>query len=101
MGLTSGGAIGASTAPRLEDCPALITAIAEPAIKVNPNIIVLCHGGPIAEPADADFVLQRCPLCHGFYGASSMERLPTEVAIRTQTRAFLDLRPTQKSGIES
>lgn len=89
MGLTTGGSIGAGTALQLADCPALIDAWAEAALKVNPEIIVLCHGGPIAEPGDAEYVLRRTAVCHGFYGASSMERLPTEVALTEQTRAFM------------
>jgi predicted TIM-barrel enzyme len=88
MGLTTGGAIGAETALRLEDCVARIDAVAEAALDVRSDIIVLCHGGPIAEPADAAFVLSKTRHCHGFYGASSMERLPTEKAITNQTQDF-------------
>ena len=88
MGLTTGGSIGAETALKLADCPALINAWAEAALKVNKDAIILCHGGPIAQPADAAFVLENTRICHGFYGASSMERLPTEVALVEQTRAF-------------
>jgi predicted TIM-barrel enzyme len=88
MGLTTGGAIGAGTARRLEDCPALIDAWAEAALKVRKDIIVLCHGGPIAEPADAEYILRHTEHCHGFYGASSMERLPTERALTEQIRKF-------------
>ena len=88
MGLTTGGAIGASTALSLEDCPALIDEWAAAARRVRPDIIVLCHGGPIATPEDASYVLRHTTLCHGFYGASSMERLPTERALTEQTRAF-------------
>ena len=88
MGLTTGGSIGAETALKLEDCPALIDAWAEAALKVNPDVIVLSHGGPIAMPDDADFVMKKTKNCHGFYGASSMERLPTEVALTEQTRQF-------------
>lgn len=91
MGLTTGGSIGADTALTLEDCVANINAIATAAHNVNPDIIVLCHGGPIAEPEDARFILERCPGCHGFYGASSMERLPVEKALVDQTRAFKNL----------
>ena len=87
MGLTTGGSIGAETALKLADCPALINAWAEAALKVNKDAIILCHGGPIAEPDDAAYVLQNTA-CHGFYGASSMERLPTEIALTEQTRAF-------------
>ncbi len=88
LGLTTGGSIGASTALKLKDCPALVDAWAEAAIKVNPKAIVLVHGGPVAMPDDADFILKNTKNCHGFYGASSMERLPTEVALTEQTRAF-------------
>ena len=59
---------------------------------MNPQVVVLCHGGPIATPADAEFILQHCPDCHGFYGASSMERLPTEVALTETTRQFKRIR---------
>ncbi|KGM32418.1 phosphoenolpyruvate hydrolase family protein [Inquilinus limosus] len=88
MGLTTGGAIGAETAKTLDDCVALIDEWAAAALAVRPDIIVLCHGGPISMPEDAAYVLQRCKHCHGFYGASSMERLPTEQALTVQTRAF-------------
>ncbi|RDL47941.1 hypothetical protein BLJAPNOD_05167 [Ensifer sp. M14] len=91
MGLTTGGAIGADTALTLETCVDQINAIAAAARAVNPDIIVLCHGGPIAEPDDARFILERCPGCHGFYGASSMERLPVEKALVAQTQAFKKL----------
>ena len=89
MGLTTGGAIGAGTALKLADCVAPINAWAEAARKVNRDALVICHGGPIATPADAEFILKHCPSCHGFYGASSMERLPTEVALTEQTRKFV------------
>jgi predicted TIM-barrel enzyme len=92
LGLTTGGTIGAETALRLEDCPALVDAWGEAALKVNPEVLILVHGGPVAEPADAAFVLERSRVCHGFYGASSMERLPTERALTEQTRAFTRLR---------
>jgi len=88
MGLTTGGAIGAETALTLADCVPKINAWAAAAKAVNPDVIVLCHGGPIAMPDDATFILARCPDCHGFYGASSMERLPTETALTEQTRRF-------------
>lgn len=88
LGLTTGGSIGASTALKLADCVAPINRWAAAARKVNPDVIVLCHGGPIATPADAEFILKHCPDCHGFYGASSMERLPTEVALTDTTRQF-------------
>jgi predicted TIM-barrel enzyme len=88
MGLTTGGTIGAETALTLNDCASRIDAIAEAALNVRSNVIILCHGGPIAEPADATFVLSKTRHCHGFYGASSMERLPTEKAITKQTEDF-------------
>ena len=89
MGLTTGGSTGARTALTLDDCVPKINAWAEAALRENPEVIVLCHGGPIAEPQDAAYVLQKCPDCHGFYGASSMERLPTEQALTEQTRRFV------------
>jgi predicted TIM-barrel enzyme len=88
MGLTTGGAIGAKTALTLQDCPRLIGQWADAARQVRDDIIVLCHGGPIATPQDAAFVLKATPACHGFYGASSMERLPTEQALIATTREF-------------
>jgi predicted TIM-barrel enzyme len=88
FGLTTGGAIGADTAVRLEDCPALLDTWAESALAVNPEVIILAHGGPVAEPEDAEYVLRHARHCHGFYGASSMERLPTERALTAQTRKF-------------
>ena len=88
MGLTTGGTIGAETALTLDACSGRIDAMAEAALKVRSDIIVLCHGGPIAEPADATLVLSKTRYCHGFYGASSMERLPTEKAITRQTQDF-------------
>ena len=88
LGLTTGGAIGAQTALKLNDCPALIDSWAAAAIKVRPDILVLAHGGPIAEPADADFIMKSTKTCHGFYGASSMERLPVETALTEQVRRF-------------
>ena len=92
MGLTTGGAIGAGTALKLADCVAPINAYAAAARAVQPDVIVLCHGGPIATPDDASFILARCPDCHGFYGASSMERLPTEVALTETTRRFTQIK---------
>jgi predicted TIM-barrel enzyme len=88
MGLTTGGSIGATTSVTLDDCAVRINAIAEAARRVRSDIILLCHGGPIAEPDDAQAILSRCPDCHGFYGASSMERLPSEKALIEQTRRF-------------
>ncbi|MEC9266011.1 MAG: phosphoenolpyruvate hydrolase family protein [Alphaproteobacteria bacterium] len=92
MGLTTGGSIGAETALKLEDCPALVNSWAEAALSVNPDVLVLVHGGPVAMPADAEYVLKNTDNCHGFYGASSMERLPTEKALTEQTKAFKALR---------
>ncbi|MDP2087637.1 MAG: phosphoenolpyruvate hydrolase family protein [Gemmobacter sp.] len=88
LGLTTGGSIGAETALKLADCPAIVDAQAEAALRVNPDAIVLVHGGPVAMPQDAEFILRNTANCHGFYGASSMERLPTEIALTEQTRAF-------------
>ncbi len=88
LGLTTGGSIGAETALKLKDCPAIVDAWAAAALAVKPDAIILVHGGPVAEPPDADFIMKNTRHCHGFYGASSMERLPVEVAIREQTRAF-------------
>ncbi len=88
LGLTTGGSIGAETALTLQDCPGIVDAWSEAALKVNPDAIVLVHGGPVAMPEDAEFILENTSNCHGFYGASSMERLPTEVALTEQTRAF-------------
>lgn len=88
MGLTTGGTIGADTAMQLADCPKVITEIAEAARSMRKDIIVLCHGGPISSPADAEFILKNTSGIHGFYGASSMERLPVEIALTEQTRKF-------------
>jgi predicted TIM-barrel enzyme len=88
MGVTVGGSIGASSAKSLDTCVQLIDEIAGAALKVRKDVIVLCHGGPIAMPEDAEYVLKHARTCHGFYGASSMERLPTETALTDQTRRF-------------
>lgn len=88
LGLTTGGSIGAETALKLADCPAKVDAWAKAARKVNEDIIVLVHGGPVAMPEDAAFILAETRYCHGFYGASSMERLPAETALTEQTRMF-------------
>ena len=88
LGLTTGGAIGASTAVTLAQVSALVDDWAQAAMAVNPDIIVLVHGGPVSEPGDAEYVLKHTKHCHGFYGASSMERLPTERALTEQTRKF-------------
>lgn len=91
LGLTTGGAIGAGTALSLADCVPRINDWAAAAHAVNPEVIVLCHGGPIARPEDAQYVLARCPGCAGFYGASSMERLPVETALTETTRRFVQI----------
>ncbi|MDQ2185261.1 phosphoenolpyruvate hydrolase family protein [Alcaligenaceae bacterium A4P071] len=88
MGLTTGGAIGAETALTLADCVTVIDRIALAAQAIRSDVIVLCHGGPIATPEDAATILRDCQHCHGFYGASSMERLPTERALTQTTRDF-------------
>lgn len=88
MGLTTGGSIGAETALKLAECPALIDQWAEAAKQKRRDIIVLCHGGPIATPDDAQYILNTSRHCNGFYGASSMERLPVETAITERTRQF-------------
>jgi predicted TIM-barrel enzyme len=92
LGLTTGGSIGAETAQPLEDVPAKVDAWSEAALKVNKDIIVLVHGGPVAMPDDAEYVLKNTSNCHGFYGASSMERLPTETALTEQTRVFKSIK---------
>ena len=97
LGLTTGGAIGAHTALSLKACVPLIERWAAAARTVNPGVIVLCHGGPIAEPQDASYILAHCPGCNGFYGASSMERLPTERAIIDTTRNFTGIHARRKS----
>ena len=88
LGLTTGGSIGSKTALKLADCPALVDEWAEAALSVNRDAIIIVHGGPVSMPDDAQFILRNTRNCHGFYGASSMERLPTEVALVEQTRAF-------------
>ncbi len=88
LGLTTGGSIGAETALGLDDCVDLIDAWSAAARAVRDDIIILCHGGPIAMPDDARHVLARTRVCHGFYGASSMERLPTERSIAEQVSMF-------------
>lgn len=88
LGLTTGGSIGAETALKLADCPAIVDRWAAAALAVKPDAIILVHGGPVAMPDDADFIMKNTTTCHGFYGASSMERLPAEIALTEQTRAF-------------
>ena len=92
MGLTTSGSIGAKTSKKLVDCVPIINEMTKAARTVNPDILVLCHGGPIAMPDDAAYIIENCPDIVGFYGASSMERLPTEVAIRDQVAAFTEIR---------
>lgn len=92
LGLTTGGNIGAETAVTLDDCVGQIDSWSAAALAVNPDAIVLCHGGPIAMPNDAEYILKRTKHCHGFYGASSMERLPTEIALVDQTKAFKNIK---------
>lgn len=91
MGLTTSGSIGAKSGKSLDDCVKQIQDIQAAANKVNSDIIVLCHGGPIAAPDDAKYVLERCRGVHGFFGASSMERLPVEEAITGITKTFKDI----------
>ena len=88
MGLTTKGAIGATTALNLEESVGAVQAICDAAQGVNKEVIVLCHGGPISEPEDAEYVLQHTQGVNGFYGASSMERLPVEVAITNHIEKF-------------
>ena len=92
MGVTVGGSIGATSAKSLDDCVAEIDAIATAARKVRDDVLVICHGGPIAMPDDARYILDNCNGVHGFYGASSMERLPVEVAIKGQVEGFKGLK---------
>jgi predicted TIM-barrel enzyme len=92
MGLTTKGTIGAKTARTLDDCVHDVRAIADAARHLRNNVIILCHGGPIAMPDDAQYVLSRTKGVHGFYGASSMERLPVETALTEQVRKFKALR---------
>lgn len=99
LGLTTGGAIGADTAMKLADCIEPINAWAAAARAVNPDVIVLCHGGPIATPDDAQFILSHCRTCNGFYGASSMERLPTEIALTETTRRFTEISILESSNV--
>jgi predicted TIM-barrel enzyme len=97
MGLTTKGSIGAHTALTLDQCVERIQAMHDAAKSVKSDILVLCHGGPIAEPEDAAYVLARTQGVVGFFGASSMERLPTEVAITENTKRFKQLRPATAS----
>jgi predicted TIM-barrel enzyme len=92
MGVTTGGSIGAKSSKTLDDCCVRIQAIAEAARGVNPEVLVICHGGPIAEPPDAKYIIENVKGCDGFYGASSVERLPAERAITEQIRTFKGIR---------
>ena len=92
MGLTTGGAIGAETAKTLDECVELVQAMRDAAVEENPGVLVLCHGGPIAEPEDAAYVLERTEGVVGFFGASSMERLPAETAMTENMRRFKSIR---------
>ncbi len=92
MGLTTKGSIGASTSLTLEQCPSQVQEICDTAKAINPDIIVLCHGGPISMPSDAEYVLQQTTGVDGFYGASSVERLPAELAIKQQMEKFKAIR---------
>ena len=94
MGLTTGGSIGAETGRTLDDSVGLVQAIRDAAVEVRKDVIVLCHGGPIAEPDDAAYVLERTTGVAGFFGASSMERLPTEIAMTQTARRFKSLKPS-------
>ncbi len=91
MGLTTKGSIGAHTAKTLDECVVEIQAMRDAAVQANPDVIVLCHGGPLAEPEDAQYVLDRTEGIVGFFGASSMERLPTEVAMTENMKRFKKL----------
>jgi predicted TIM-barrel enzyme len=94
MGLTTSGTIGAQTTRTLDDCVGRVRAIADACRSVRGDCLVLCHGGPIASPEDAQYILERCPV-DGFYGASSMERLPAERAITQQVQEFVGLKLPQ------
>ncbi|EYE91219.1 TIM-barrel enzyme family protein [Aspergillus ruber CBS 135680] len=92
LGLTTSGTIGAQTAVTLDDSVRIVQEVRDAVVKVNPEVIVLCHGGPVAEPGDAEYVLKRTKGVHGFFGASSMERLPVEKAILENAKAFKNLK---------
>ncbi|CAN9188611.1 unnamed protein product [Alternaria alternata] len=93
MGLTTSGSIGASSGKSLDECVKLIQEIRDAATKIKEDVIILCHGGPIAKPEDAEYVISKTKGVHGFYGASSMERLPVEDAITNITKTFKGLKP--------
>lgn len=92
MGLTTGGSIGAQTVRTVDDCVELATAWAGAARSVRDDVVVLVHGGPVADPADAEYVLRNATGVHGFYGASSMERLPVEQAITARVEEFTEIK---------
>ena len=92
MGLTTSGTIGSKTGKTLDDCVKEVQGIVETCKSVRSDVIVLCHGGPIAMPDDAAYILERVDSVDGFYGASSMERLPTEIAITDQVKKFKRLK---------
>jgi predicted TIM-barrel enzyme len=92
MGLTTKGSIGATTALSLDDCVPIVQAIHDAAKEVNPDVMVIVHGGPVAQPEDAKYVLKRTKGVVGFFGASSIERLPTEIAITDQVKTFKKLK---------
>lgn len=94
MGLTTSGSIGATSGKTMDECVKLIQEIRDEAVKINPEIIVLCHGGPIAAPEDAEYIIEKTKGVRGFYGASSMERLPVEEAITNITKKFKSLKPS-------
>lgn len=98
MGLTTKGAIGAHTALTLDESAKRVQAMRDAAVRVNPDILVLCHGGPIAEPQDAQYIFEHTEGIAGFFGASSIERLAVEPAIEGQARAFKGLTLTQNQG---
>lgn len=97
MGCTSGGTIGAETVSPLDECVGKIQDIVTACKSVRDDVICLCHGGPLAQPPDADYILQRVEGIDGFYGASSTERFPTEIAIREQIERFKSLRLPESS----
>lgn len=99
MGLTTGGRVGAKTAKSLDDCAREVRVIIDVCKTMRPEVFVLCHGGPISGPADAQFMLDRCSGLDGFYGASSMERLPTEKALTDEVRRFAQLVLGPRGGV--
>ena len=99
MGLTTSGTIGAQTAKTLDESVELVQAMRDAAVEVDPNVLVLCHGGPIAEPDDAAYVLERTNGVVGFFGASSMERLPTEVAMTENMKRFKAIPVGAEEGV--